>query len=340
MKNTENQAIALIKNEDFVRWVKHPTAALDHYWSQWAQAQSGREKQVALARQVILSAQYAHAPKMPATDYHRVMEHIVNHSHSRALRPRQRFLRSWKYTGIAASLLLAMTLGIWQYLAHQSAQTLPTKTITKTTLRGQKLMVRLPDGSKAMLNAESKLTYTLPFEGNRTVALVGEAFFEVVKNPESPFVVQAGGITTKVLGTSFNVRAYPEEQARAISVVTGKVTVADAHGNKALLNPKARGVFDLAKKQLLIEPFSPKHDIGWKDGRIDFDNTPLPDALARLDRWYGVDFVVQDSTLLTGGYTGTYQNASLERVMDGISLASGFNYTIQDKTVTIIKKVP
>src|SRR5690606_27545910 len=109
------------------------------------------------------------------------------------------------------------------------------------------------------------------------------------------FTIRSGDITTRVVGTSFNVRAYPEETHKSIAVVTGKVKVSDSKGNQASLAPNVRGVFDLDEKQLLIESFSAKKEIGWKDGFITFEDEPLPAVFRYLERWYGVDMVIKDS---------------------------------------------
>ncbi|TRX60149.1 DUF4974 domain-containing protein [Fulvivirga sp. M361] len=339
MQKANHQILELIKNEHFVQWIVTPSEESTHYWSKWMLTHPDRKKDVEIARQIILSAQYSKDYKMPEEDYNLVLENIVNYSQKKGNKEIQWNPNYWKMAGIAAAVVLvllagfmAMRFNVSKNIRHEVAS---SEMITKTTLKGQKMVVQLPDGSKVMLNAESELTYSTHFKTKRSVTLKGEAFFEVTKDKNSPFTVHSGDIMTKVLGTSFNVRSYPEDTENSIAVVTGKVEVSDKQGNQALLVPNVRGVFTLEDNQLLIEPFSVNKEIGWKDGVIHFEDTPLPQVIATLERWYGVSFIVKDRSLLFGKYTGTYKNASLEKVMKGVSYTTGFEFSLQEKEVTI-----
>ena len=127
-----------------------------------------------------------------------------------------------KKLAIAASVLLVITFGVI-FVLQQVGKT--QNLITKTTTRGQKSTITLTDGSQVRLNSESSLIYPERFEENvRSIQLVGEAFFDVARDENRPFIIKSGEVTTTVLGTSFNVSAFPDEDIE-VTVATGKVKV-------------------------------------------------------------------------------------------------------------------
>lgn len=334
--------IDLVKNEYFVQWVISPSEESKHYWAKWLSAHPHRRKDVEFARQLISSAHYKINDTMPEEDYNLVLENIINYSQKKKETRYQLGYPSWKLLAVAASVILAICLAILtiRYTVQDSpGEVIVDQTIIKkSTLAGQKMRVKLPDGSQVVLNSETEIAYNLPFTGDRNVTLKGEAYFEVTKNESRPFIVRSGNITTKVLGTSFNVRSYPNEAENTIAVVTGKVKVSDAFGNEAHLVPNKRGVFDLAGKQLLVDSFSMEHEVGWKDGLLIFEEIPVEQVFNTLERWYAIKINLQDDELLKGNYTGRYKNESLEKVMQGIGYTMGFEFKISGKEVTVIKK--
>ena len=339
MPEEKNKTLDLLKNEYFVQWIVQPNEESNHYWSKWLLAHPERQKDVELAGQLIQSSQYDRNEKLKDEDYNLLLENIVGYSQKRA--QKQIWMRPGvkKLAGIAAAIALIISSSLLIQPVNQNQETEPPTVVTKTTLPGQKLKVQLPDGSAVTMNAESQLDYSIPFTINRTVILSGEAFFEVIKNEESPFIVQSGDITTRVLGTSFNIRSYPGEIENAVAVLTGRVQVSDTQGNEASLTPNVRGVFNLEENQLLIEPYSFPEEMGWKDGLLTFKETPIEEVITDLERWYGVNIILEDSALLAGGkYTGAYENASLEKVMQGVSYTSGFTFSLEGKKVIIHKK--
>ena len=279
---------------------------------------------------------------MPEEDYDLVLENIINYSQKKKETGYRLGHSTWKLLAVAASVILAICLTILTVrYATQDAHDkviVDQTIIKKNTLAGQKMRVKLPDGSKVVLNSETEIAYSLPFTGDRNVTLRGEAYFEVTKNESRPFTVRSGNITTRVLGTSFNVRSYPNETENTIAVITGKVKVADVFGNEAHLVPNKRGVFDLDEKQLLVDSFSMEDEVGWKDGLLIFEETPVEQVFNTLERWYAIKINLEGDELLKGNYTGRYKNESLEKVIQGIGYTMGFEFKISGKEVTVIKK--
>ncbi|MDR3712396.1 MAG: FecR domain-containing protein [Puia sp.] len=168
---------------------------------------------------------------------------------------------------------------------------------TLTTARGQRFQVDLPDGTKAWLNAGSSLTYFARLgqkDTERRVTLQGEAFFDVAPNKSVPFVVVANGTQTTVLGTHFNVAAYPEESAVSITLLRGSVRVAHEK-NTQILKPGQAAVSITGKDALHVDPEADtSRAISWKEGYFQFDE-PLDQAMRELARWYNVGLDLQGS---------------------------------------------
>ena len=261
-----------------------------------------------------------------------------------ALRPARRL---WpRYLKVAASILILLSAGFGLFRITQKANInadSPSVSgyISKSNPSGQKSLIILPDGSKVKLNSESYLEYPTQFEGTeREVKLVGEAFFEVQKDPLKPFIVKSGSIDVKVLGTSFNIKAHPYEKNYSVAVATGKVAVSKGieSGSDtliAMLSPDEMVQIDHDNETYKIKKFDTDKVMGWKDGILVFDNDNSKTIIKTLEQWYGVRFVLSNNDMPTAGYTGRYQNATLKMVMDGWSYTSNFQYRIEGKNVYI-----
>lgn len=155
--------------------------------------------------------------------------------------------------------------------------------------RGGEYVLILSDGTKVFLNAESRMKYPVHFAGDtRRVILEGEAYFEVSRDALHPFIVETKQLSVNVLGTSFGVRAYPEETKVLTTLVTGMVNV-NAEGKQLVLRPEEQAVFDKSSNSLTRGIVAIEQFVGWKDGRLVFDNCPLEDILTNLGRWYSFD---------------------------------------------------
>jgi len=256
--------------------------------------------------------------------------------------------RSWA----AAIVLLFMLGGIGFFisLSNPFEEEEIEKETANTLLRkevpyGQKLTIQLSDGSKVKLNAGSRLIYPEAFDGDkREVTLVGEAFFEVQKDPEKPFIIKSGEVKTTVLGTSFNIKAYEADDKVEVALVSGKVALeriqpcAKDSIESMILKPMQLAVLPSKGGSTLKTGFDYEEAIGWKDKIIRFKDTPFPKVLETLERWFGVTFVVQYDGNLSKTFTGRYENQTLKPVMEGISFSYGFDFTInENEDVVIIK---
>lgn len=237
----------------------------------------------------------------------------------------------WK---IAASIVLVVGLGLFGYVLVKSPGTTKPEWITKEARIGEKLNVVLADGTVVKLNADSRMSYPSEFGKTRVVKLQGEAFFEVEPDPDHPFVVQSGDLTTTVLGTSFNVQAYPDEPQIQVTVATGKVRV-EAQGSSHNLIPSQQATYHFQSTEITVERTDLAQSLAWEKGVLHFVNASEEHVLKRLERWYGVDFKTEGSTKDQWNVNGRYQDKSLEFVLNSLSYSVGFSYRINNKNITI-----
>lgn len=209
--------------------------------------------------------------------------------------------------------------------------------ITKSTLKGQKLRTRLPDGSVVILNSSSSIQYPDHFpEGKREVFLSGEAFFDVARDTSSPFKVHNGNVTTTALGTSFNIRAT--HQAVKVALTTGKVSV-EAEGipsrEKIYLYPGEMAVYNPEFKDIYKERFDVGQVTGWKEGSIHFNHMPFSKIIEDLEQWYGVTISLEDNIPGSKKLTGEFNNESLESILQGLCFSLGYEFNIDEENVKI-----
>lgn len=204
---------------------------------------------------------------------------------------------------------------------------------------GTRTNVDLPDGTTVILNSGSSLRFSSLFskDDTRRVELRGEGYFEVAKDTERPFIVNAGRIDIKVLGTQFNVNAYDVEPDISIALVEGEVAIGKANSkfsnNIMTLKPTQLARFNTAENTIYKETsITLEKHIGWVEGRLIFEDDPIRTVVSRLEKWYGVDVKLDDEDLLNYRFTGTFVNESLEGVLEAFSLTSPLTYDIKPAT--------
>ncbi len=219
--------------------------------------------------------------------------------------------RFWMRYAAAAVILLG--IAFWQY------PNLGTKSLEKThTLAQEKTTINLPDGSKVWLNQNSTLQYEKRFD-KRVVYLEGEAFFDVAKMNGKPFEIFAGDSKTSVLGTSFNVRAYPDENKVEIAVETGKVAFS-AENKPVERTLLAKGDFaTYTKSNQKVEKLdlTKLNAAAWKKGALRFKNSQLTDVIESLERYYDIEIEVDNNKIYNciWNNTKTYEKPKLEELL-------------------------
>lgn len=192
---------------------------------------------------------------------------------------------------------------------------------------GMTTSLTLPDGTKVNLNSESSLVYPETFEGDlRSVRLEGEAFFEVVKNPEKRFVVTTPhNASVEVLGTSFNMEAFKWDSIVSTTLISGKVAFISRSG-QVNMKPGEKLVYNIQADRASIYQTNGEAEISWKNGMIVFRKTPFEEALRMLTKRFNVDFVVSNNKYVKDFYTGSFTNHRLEQILDIFNASSGIKW--------------
>lgn len=248
----------------------------------------------------------------------------------------------WPYLRYAAAvLILALAFGYFSLQNDQrTLSNAPAEIafITKSTTAGQKSTVILPDGSKVILNSQSSIRYPKYFtDSTRNVELQGEAFFEVAPDAKRPFTVLSREVKTQALGTSFNINSRKE--IIKISLATGKVKVdAEVLEEGIVLEPGFALSIHSEKDIVEKRPFDIKKELSWKEGILYFKDNSFNDIISTLELWYDVKFEIPASVKISAPYTGHFDNASLEHVLDNMGFALNFDYKMEEKKVKLINK--
>lgn len=205
--------------------------------------------------------------------------------------------------------------------------------------RGHKAILTLPDGSKAWLNSESKLTYYSDYNKNkRELQLEGEGYFEVAHNPKKPFVVKSNDMAVEALGTVFEVKAYSEDNLISSVLMKGKIRVTTP-GGVAILAPNQRILYDKKTHKMDQQDVARSDDFAsWKNNELRFEDESLQDIAKSIQRKYNVKIVFADEKTKNYHFTGTVPNDSLEGVLNIITMTSPVSFQINNKQVTLYKK--
>lgn len=204
---------------------------------------------------------------------------------------------------------------------------------------GGEYRLYLSDGTLVYMNSESKLRYPIRFsKGNRFVELEGEAYFEVSRDESHPFVVRAGQLDVKVLGTGFNVMAYPGEWQAEVTLVRGKVDV--RRGNEScILKPDDQYVLDKKEMSSVVQKVDTDIYTSWKDGILNFDALPLEQLAKKLGRWYKVEFVFGDDWLKKLKFSGAFKkDNNIRYVLSLIEATTEVQFEIKGDTVMVQRK--
>lgn len=195
----------------------------------------------------------------------------------------------------------------------------PVQTLVFQTLDDEKRELQLPDGSTVWLNENSSLQYASDFSP-RVVELKGEAFFDVQHlASDASFEIQSGETITKVLGTSFNVRAYPDEPQVEVTVETGKVAfekkAAKVKEEKVLLTAGQSGVYKKKVKNVIKQTETTANANAWKKQELIFEDAPLSEVIKDLERYFEVEIEVENTNILSCPLTGAYPNPKIDQLV-------------------------
>lgn len=201
------------------------------------------------------------------------------------------------------------------------------------TPRGGQYQINLPDGSRVWLNAASSLRYPTTFTGKeRRVELRGEAYFEVAENMHMPFRVASNNQVVEVLGTHFNINAYPDEGAIKTTLLEGSVNV-QIGSHSAVLKP---GQQALVEKSIQVRDVDLEEAVAWKNGRTQFSNASIQNIMRMLSRWYDVEVDYKGEMIQTGFGGSVSRSKNISEILKLLELTGDVHFQIEGRRVTVM----
>jgi ferric-dicitrate binding protein FerR (iron transport regulator) len=272
---------------------------------------------------------------------------------------------SWRKTWMVAASFFIIASAGWLWIGNKSSGQEKKQEIIEAQ-KGSRSRSVLADGSTVWLNAGSKLYYENDFTGTtREVRLDGEAFFDIVKNPDHPFIVHTSGIDIKVLGTSFNVKSYPEDKTVETTLYRGSVQVfrheetekkaIQLKPNEKLILTKeaaitAENLSDQAKSSSPAKAISAistiahidstkkeneRIETAWVYNRLEFRGDNFEELARKLERWYNVTIVFTDGEVKALSFDGSFEGETVEQAFKSLKAANSFNYKINNHEIFV-----
>lgn len=250
-------------------------------------------------------------------------------------RPVRSLTSRFRYA-IASAAVIVIALMISLYINSQIGGNFSRQYSEIFTPMGQKASVVLPDGSLVWLNSGSSLKYRQNFNNReREVILEGEAFFNVKHDRSKRFRVTAGTLHVDVYGTSFNIKNYSNDTRQEITVVEGLVGVSDEEKEIGRLTKDEQASLDKVSGQITLTTADPDLVTSWKNNELVFKNTPLEEVAKYLERWYGVNIMIDDKMKGEHQYTFKVKTESLKEMLEMMKIMTPFDYEINGKDVKI-----
>lgn len=275
----------------------------------------------------------------------------------------KKFQLKWYW---AAAAIIVIAIAGWRFVSNSKGKEdilADQSSINEISTRpGSKSKIQLPDGSTVWLNAGSKLSYNKDFgTGVREVSLSGEGFFDVVKMNGKPFVIHTSSINIKVLGTAFNVKAYPDDKKTETSLIRGsvEVTIKNRPNDKIILSPSEKLVVEndvvvtrekrnatadvpdainpmMSLNKLTYNPSdSAVVETQWIENKLVFRDESFDELVVRLERWYDVEIELNDPKIKEKRISGSFQNETIDQALEALKISIPFRHEKTGKKILI-----
>jgi transmembrane sensor len=279
------------------------------------------------------------------------------------LNEKRRIYKVWKFyyrtaAVILLPLLIAGAIALYRHEAAKNYSQIAWAQIHSTM--GSRVSFNLPDGTRGWLNSGSTLKYALNFEESRKVELEGEAYFDVTPDKSLPFYVRTSGVQIRVLGTTFNLRAYPDDETIETTLLTGMLeiqTISETGENKQMvvLKPNQMATFQkntdyltigekntASEEMQAIKAMKVSRDVdtipivAWKNQKLVFVDEPFESLLVKMERWYDVEITLLDTPRNSLNYTGIFEKETVEQALRALKVATpDFSYSINKNEIKV-----
>lgn len=244
----------------------------------------------------------------------------------------QKIMNTWmRY---AAIVIIASILGFMaNYLLKFEKASISGNRIEYSSEKGSVSTIRLDDGSAIWLSSGTNLVIDKNEKGETIAKLNGEAYFDLIPNPDRKFVVDLGQFQIRDIGTAFNVRAYESENTISTTLVKGQIDLIKDSGKSLLtIKPGEYVKYDKTNKEIAVNQQDPSIATAWKDGKFVFINQPLSEICMELENWYNVEIRIDDLKLANTRYTSVVKRSTtIEMVLKILSVTDQIQYEITNK---------
>lgn len=332
-----------LQEPSFCRYCTGTDARAVSFWESWIIAHPEKQAAVKEAKALYYMLNGNITAKSFSQQRQRFEQAFQQHL---ATTPVRRISPVWKI--LARAAVIALLINIAGFAVYQYKK--QNRIRNYSSLSGERKSFQLPDGTSVMLNANSHITIAQHFNKEaREVTLVGEAFFDVAAAANKPFIVHTKKMDIRVLGTSFNVRAYPEDKVVETALIKGKVevTIHGEQNRKIILQPTQKIVIGVVAASHITAPsatignvvLSPRDsaavETSWTRNRLVLTDMPLGTAAVEMSRWYGVKIKVDSTIANKYRYTATFEKETVEQALKAMQASVPFNYRIENNEIFI-----
>jgi ferric-dicitrate binding protein FerR (iron transport regulator) len=254
-----------------------------------------------------------------------------------------RTTRSWVWVSAAAVVSIAMVVYVGLTMKTEPVpltQVIAQKQVPKPASYLGKQLVDLPDGTRVILNENTELSYEPSFGvSNREVTLTGEASFDVTHDPARPFIVRTGKVNTKVLGTAFNISAYPGQNKITVTVLRGIVEVGDDQHVYGKIRPDQQMAVNTTTYDFVKKNTKAEEGVAWQNNFLILDDVTLEEAATRIGKKFHVSIIFENPALKDCMFYGSFLNdENLTDILTMMSPVLHINYKVENGTVVISGK--
>ncbi|MBX3256166.1 MAG: FecR domain-containing protein [Chitinophagaceae bacterium] len=338
------------------------------FWENWVHDNPGKKEMICEAKELLLALTGGHTTEQLTADKNRFENAFQQHISQTPVTilprelpvPARRFGKKiFAYAAASAAAVAILFFVFSPPKKHdtQNEQAALQYNFKEISKAGERKSFQLPDGSKVMLNAGSSIDISRSFNmHNREITLTGEAFFDVAHNAEKPFIIHTTNMDVKVLGTVFNVKAYPGDKLSETSLIKGsvEVTIRNNSNKKVLLKPHQKIVLPNTPEKETIRSTDNKNstapaapdfkikaltyyktdstlaEVSWTENRLVFTDNTFEDIAAELQRWYNISIVFTDNQVKQFRYTAVFDQKNVIQVLNALQLSRRFEYKIEE----------
>lgn len=354
MNNTNYQSFEdFILDDTFHEYVLGSSEASVSFWNDWIKSHPEQGDEIEKAARILIALKNSRKIDVSVDKYESLNELLskINNQETKS-KPIISLVPGW--AKVAA--VIAVSLGLswfWNWTSKKLTKEAPLVYNEIIVPVGEKSQIELSDGTHVWINSGSKLKYPVSFgKTSREVYLSGEAFFDVTHREKQSFVVNTQDSRVKVLGTAFNVKAYPEDPKTLTTVVRGLVSVQRMIGRKeeklvkptqmAVVHKSDHEIDPVSNKTLpaiqVIEHVNVDAVTCWKNQLLVFADEPLEDMALKMERWFNVHIEIPDTTLRLERYNGKFvHNETIYEVLEAIKQTTSIKYVVEDNKILIMR---